>query len=167
MLISRDISSKDEGFNIHVLPHMFHTIPFAYSPSTFITQLASSRFFMCKKHCFVYSKKFILCISLQPCLTNNFLFFWHSKTPFLFVALIRVTFPVYLMYLSLIFFSSHQNLLIGELISSNMVVNSLKQQIPWLGIVCAIALTRISLTTIDKNCLFTLVIFSKPFLWSP
>ena len=55
-LIIGDISSKDEGFNIHVLPHMFHTTPFTYSPTTFITQLASSCFSMCKKHRFVYSK---------------------------------------------------------------------------------------------------------------
>ena len=33
-LIIGDIRSKDEGFNIHVLPHIFHTTPSAYSPST-------------------------------------------------------------------------------------------------------------------------------------
>ena len=67
---------------------------------------APSCFSMCKKqHRHVYSKKFILCISLQSCLTNNFYFyiFWHSKTLVLFVVLIRIPFPVYLMYLSLIF----------------------------------------------------------------
>ena len=66
---------------------------------------ASSCFSMCKKHRHAYSKKFILCISLQSCSTNNFYFyiFWHSKTPFLFVALIRIPFLIYLMYFSLIF----------------------------------------------------------------
>ena len=32
-LLIGDITSKDEGFSIHALPHMFHTTSFAYSPS--------------------------------------------------------------------------------------------------------------------------------------
>ena len=72
-------------------------------------------------------------------------------------------------------FHTHQNLMIGELISSNMVANSLKQQIPWLGIVCNIDLMRISLPTIDKNLSFypckffqtpSLISINVFFLWS-